>query len=77
MSWYDLWNNWLNTTLRVVYNCPIKYKRRGDYNQNNVGLYFFKNNSQGNKNRYHFGRIPHFEHKIHWMKKHRGRRNFY
>lgn len=76
MSWYDLWNNWLNTTMRVADNCPVN-RRRGDYNQNNVGLYYFKKNSQGNKNRYAFGRIEHFEHKMHWMKKHRDRRTLY
>lgn len=65
MSWYDLWGNWLNTTIRVL---------QSDCNQNCVGYYFFKSNSYRDKAKYKFGRVEHYEHKMHWTKTHRGRR---
>ena len=78
MSWYDLWCNWLNTTIRIMNNCP-RDKGRCNYNQGNVGLYDFKDNSRflGKKSRYAFGRVKHFEHKTIWKKTHRGRQVLY
>lgn len=66
MSWYDNWNNWLNTTIDDV-----------SHNQNNVGYYFFKSNSHHDKQYYRFGRLSHWEHKLLWWRKHRGRRMLY
>lgn len=64
MSWYDNWSNWLNTTIRVL---------NSDCNQNYASFYFFKSNSYYNKQYYRFGRVEHWEHKMKWNKKHRGR----
>lgn len=66
LSWYDNWANWLNTTIDGV-----------NHNQNNVGYYFLKSNSYYDKQYYKFGRLPHWEHKMLWWKKHRGRRLLY
>lgn len=66
MSWYDLWDNWLNTTIRCC-----------DHNQNNVGFYFFKSNSYRDKAKYFFGSALRYSHKMNWHRKHRGRRTAY
>lgn len=68
LSWYNLWDNWLNTTIRVL---------KSDCNENNVGFYFFKANAYRNKSKYLFGRNEHYEHKMLWTRKHRGKRNLY
>ena len=66
MSWYDLWDNWLNTTIRCC-----------DHNENNVGYYYFKSNSYHNKAKYYFGKVLHYSHKVHWDKKHSGKKKMY
>lgn len=65
MSWYDLWSNWLNTTIRTL---------KSEHNSNCVGYYYFKSNSNRNKSKYKFGTVPHFEHKYKWKRTHRGKR---
>ena len=67
MSWYNEWNNWLNTTIRIL---------QTDCNENNVGFYFFKDNAYRDKAKYRFGRTEHYLHKQ-WsddVRTHRNRR---
>ena len=66
MSWYDNWCNWLNTTIRVCSS-----------NQNNVGYYYFKSNSNHDKAKYFFGRYNHYDNNMKWKQTHRGRRTLY